>query len=187
MGFRAFIAVSVGSPPAIARVLGELARVEADLKVVPPENVHVTLAFLGQTDERLVPKVRDAMASAARGVAPMDVTLRGLGTFPPHGSPRVIWVAMEGASALSGMEAALRPPLGAVGFELDARPFQPHLTLARARSARGAADVRAFVEARSTEEFGTVRIEDVRLYKSHLSPKGPTYDVVECVPLGAAA
>lgn len=185
--FRAFVAVHVDPLPGIRALLEGLRDTGADLKVVDPENLHLTLKFLGDTPTARVPDVRAAMEEATAGEAPITLTFEGVGSFGPRDAPRVVWVGVEGGDALARVAKRLDDALAARGVsEKERRPFRAHLTLARSRTPRGGGDVSAFVRAHSRALAGEERVEDVRLMRSTLTPRGPEYSVVESVPLGGA-
>lgn len=183
MSFRGFLAVEVGSLPTLVPLLDALKGTGADLKVVAPGNLHLTLKFLGQVPEGQVPRIEEAVRAATAGEAPFTMRLRGAGTFPPRGAPRVVWAGLEGADALARIAARLEERLAPLGFPPEARPFRPHVTLARARSPRGKDRVIGAVQAHAERELGTVDVRDVRLMRSDLSPAGPAYTPVLTVPL----
>jgi 2'-5' RNA ligase len=185
--YRAFVAVDATQLPGVPAVLTDLAALDADLKPVAAANLHVTLAFLGNVPDEATPRLREAIVDASAPERAFSIEAHGLGSFPSGGAPRVLWIGLRGCEPLARIVDRLRPLLAAIGVETEDRPFSPHLTLARARSSRGSSLVRAFVEARKDAAFGRLRVADVRLNRSTLSPKGPRYDVVESVPLAGAA
>lgn len=119
----------------IERLSAAFARMETALpfrKWTHPADLHVTLHFLGDTRADRLDAVRAALAQAAAATAPMQLTLTAPGTFGPPNAPRILWLGLEGdVGSLRHLHAALAPGLSAAGFALDARPFRPHLTLAR--------------------------------------------------------
>ncbi|MDV2504162.1 MAG: RNA 2',3'-cyclic phosphodiesterase [bacterium] len=184
---RAFIAVDV--PPPVQEALGELQRgmEEAGLKArwPRPQDVHVTLAFLGNVPSEQVPELRAAMEEAAQGAGPLEVHVGGVGAFPNERWPRVIWVGFEeptgGLAALhKRLEAALVP----LGYEPEDRPFRPHLTVARIKVPARAGQVVHALEAHKDVDLGKITIDRIVLYQSTLKPTGPAYTVLEEVALG---
>lgn len=181
MPFRAFVAVDVGPRPSLVRRLDALRATGADLKVVPPGNLHVTLKFLGWVEDDRVPACVDAIRAAVAGERPFAMRVRGAGQFPPRGAGRVWWTDLEGAEPLARMAARLEDGFERLGFPREARPFAPHLTLARARSSAGADRAARAMAAVPVDE--EVRVADVVLYRSDLARSGPTYTPVARVPL----
>ncbi len=181
--FRAFISADLPPFPRIEAFLQELRAASRDLKLVSGDHLHLTLKFLGDTEEGLVPEIVSAMREASAGVPPLDLRVRGTGAFPTPSHPKVIWIGIEGAEALGRIAKSLDEHLRALGFEPEQRGWSPHVTLARVRTPRGLERVREILQARASEEFAQVRLEEIRLKRSVLTPQGPEYTSVEAVRL----
>jgi len=174
---RCFISVDMSNDPVLA-CLRELGRVQAALRLVSQENIHLTLKFLGEVKEEVIPEVSTAMKDALQGIEPFDVTFRGLGTFPSLNYMRVVWVGIgKNREKLIEAQRSLDKRLAKLGFRRDKR-FEPHLTLARVKSQRGKGELREFIMKHADTDFGAVRIEMVELKKSVLTPKGPIYTTI---------
>ena len=178
MRFRAFIAVDVVPNDALVSVLRDLQRCRADLKIVRSDLLHVTLKFLGDTEESLVEEITRRMADAAKRIQPFEIRLTGMGAFPSMSNIRVIWVGIEDGRELAEIAKELEASLDELGFQRDRRGFAPHLTIARTRSTRNIASVQELLRRNAASAFGTYRIDRILLKKSVLSPQGPTYSVV---------
>lgn len=143
---------------------------------VEPENLHLTLKFLGEVDETRVPPLREVLALPLSGPV-FTAVLSGTGVFPPGGAPRVIWLgASEGAIALEALHAQVEGRLGPLGFGPEDRAFTAHLTLGRVREAGGAVGpgIRRIVQEAVVEPIHWI-VSGVTLYQSQLSPHGPRY------------
>lgn len=161
-------------------------RAADEIRWVPPENVHLTLQFLGAVPEERVAAVEAALRAAAAASRPLSLEVRGAGGFPNARRPRVVWAGVAGDVApLAALAAGLGRRLAPLGFPPEDRPFSAHLTLGRAREGRGAPGL-AGALAGFAEDAGTPwRATDVVLFESHLSPKGPRYEPLVHTPLGA--
>jgi 2'-5' RNA ligase len=189
---RLFVAAWL--PDAAAReAAGVLRRLRADagvadVKWVSPENLHVTLRFLGDVEEDRVPAVRDCVERAAAGVLPFRLRLAGVGAFPPRGAPRVLWIGIaDGAKELARLASRTEKQLldrGLIGAP-ETRPFRAHVTLGRPRGTRSPGRT-ADLLGEVAFEGGAHRLEEVRLVESRLSPRGASYTAVARVPLGGA-
>lgn len=186
MPFRAFVAVAVPPLPRVEALLETLRGTGADLKVVDPRHLHLTLSFLGQVPDDAPARAERALRAATRGVAPFTLRLRGVGAFPNARRPRVVWAGLEGAGPLDEVAARARAELEREDLPGDAKPFRAHLTLARAREHGSVSGVPEFLAAHAADELGEFRVDEVRLLESHLSPKGPKYEARVSVPLGAS-
>jgi len=182
MKFRAFIAVDVGPLPALLELADKLRAARADIKLVEPENIHVTLKFLGDTEEDLVEEIHRHMSESVKDVEPFTLRLEKMGAFPGLNYMRVVWVGMEGAEPLVQIARSLNSALKPLGFRSDKKGFKPHLTVARVRSPRNINELRQAIEAHMENPFGEVQVDRIVLKKSVLSSQGPTYsDVREVV------
>ena len=190
MEIRCFIALNLP-----AEIKGRLAELEARLKEsradvswVKPENVHLTLKFLGGVEEARVPIVKRAVQERLRREGPLVLTLAGLGVFPNPRSPRVVWVAVEGdTERLQNLQESLEQALGEVGFPREARSFSPHITLGRMRSRQGATGLMELVGRLGANEVGSMRAESIELMRSQLHPAGAVYTILESFPLSASS
>ncbi|QCJ46915.1 RNA 2',3'-cyclic phosphodiesterase [Haloprofundus sp. MHR1] len=164
---------------AVAAVQDDLRDAEG-LRFVDPTRAHLTLKFLGETDENRLEEVGEALESAvdAADVDPFEATVGGLGVFPSLDYITVVWLGLEaGGERTTRLAEAVERETTAIGFEPESREFTPHVTLARMDDARGKDVVRRVV--RGTEPtVGTFRVEKLRLKQSVLGPDGPEYSTV---------
>jgi RNA 2',3'-cyclic 3'-phosphodiesterase len=156
-----------------------------DARWIPEDNLHVTLWFLGEVDESGLEALH-GVAAGPFAIAPFDLRLGGVGTFPPSGPPRVIWMgATAGATEIRALYGSLSARLLPLGYRPEGRPFTPHLTLARVRQrpARRVAPAvrRAILD--DAPDAGGSRVDAVTLFRSRLAPRGAAYDPVLRVPL----
>ncbi len=183
---RIFIAVPLD--PALQRVIAALERrmeeAGARLRWIRPENLHFTLRFLGHISEAELVRAQTAAHSAASGIAPFGIELRGVGAFPNLRRPQVAWVGVDrGAEALGALARRLEEDLAAWGFPREPREFHAHLTLARLKDGRlGDAAGRALAEFEAVE-VGRQDVASLVVMESLLRPQGPLYIQVEEVPL----
>jgi len=184
--FRAFIAVEVDPSDRLIAAIRELAQSRADLKLVRPEQLHITLKFLGDTEEGAVDEILSGMRSSAAGIEPFSMKMVGMGAFPSLSNIRVVWAGIEDGKLLGEISNRLDDSLRALGFERDRKGFVPHLTLARTRSPRNLANVQEIIKANAATDFGEYPVERILLKKSVLSPQGPTYSIVREHRLGSS-
>jgi 2'-5' RNA ligase len=178
MGIRCFVAVWL--PGELKAGIGlkteRLRKIDADVRWVPPENLHLTLKFLGNTPEELLPEIRTRLAKAAGSFSGFTAAFSGLGVFPGTKRPRVVWIGVrEGAEALRGLQESVENSILDLGFEPEQRSFSPHLTLGRLRSQRGRDALIRELDAIGKTEFGLMEVRGVCLFRSDLSPKGAKY------------
>ncbi len=178
---RSFIAFDIDNPAVrnnLAKAQASVAQTGADVKVVETENIHVTMRFLGDISLDTVERVFEEMKKVQ--FVPFNAQLKGIGVFPTLSYPRVVWAGItEGANELRSIFDQLEPRLRGLGFAADQHGFSPHLTIARVRSGRNKAQLADFVKQNTDLDFGIIRAECLRLKKSVLSPKGPTYSTLK--------
>ncbi len=183
---RSFIAFDMDNEVVLtklAAVQKQLVETGADLKMVAPQNIHITIRFLGNISPGMVDKVFEAMQKVQ--FKPFVVQLCGLGVFPSLNYPRVVWAGMTvGAEQLKSIASQLEPHIQALGFARDTYGFSPHLTIARVRSGKNKQNLAELVTKKASYDFGTINADCLRLKQSVLSPKGPTYSTLKefCPP-----
>ncbi|MFB3852521.1 MAG: RNA 2',3'-cyclic phosphodiesterase [Vicinamibacterales bacterium] len=151
---------------------------------VKAANMHLTLRFLGEVNEQVAERVRELVARPF-GMKPFDIELGGLGMFPITGRPRVLWIGLRaGFPQLEALASEVGSRLESLGIPPEGRPFQAHLTLARFREP-AAEQVRREV-AGEPVAAGRCAVEEVVLFESRLSPKGPEYHALVRAPLSGS-
>lgn len=179
---RCFIAVKVDNP-LVNSFIGELLEVGAALRPVKPENLHLTLKFLGEVPEDAVKGIKKAMDDSFSGFESFEASLFGTGTFPSMNYMRVVWIGFqENRERFIEMQRMVDKNLVPLGFDSDKR-FHPHLTIARVKSQKGKGKLKVFINKNKERSFGKLKVGSVELKKSVLSPKGPTYSTIEEVKL----
>jgi 2'-5' RNA ligase len=178
---RSFLAFDMDSQAVlrkITEVQSALVKTGADLKPVEPQNIHITVRFLGDILPATVDKVFEEMKKTQ--FAPFNVKIHGVGVFPTINYPRVVWAGItEGAKQLQNIFNQLEPRLQGLGFSPDPKGFNPHLTIARVRSARNKPPLVKFISENPEFEFGTVRAACLKLKKSELTSRGPIYSTLK--------
>ena len=173
-GRRLFYALPL-PPEATAEIAAVIERVRdegvpgggRDVRWVRLDGLHLTLRFLGPTLEDRLEAARAAVATAVTGRAPFDVAIGGAGVFPPVGRPRALWLGLrEGVAELRGLAEAVDGALAASGWAPDAKPFRPHLTLARSDGVPAGAAIGARLAEVAAEMDVRFRAERIGLYES---------------------
>ncbi len=186
---RLFIALPI--EPTVTQFLAEtitrLREVGGNVKWVDPKNVHLTLKFLGDTDEKLVERITEKIDKIASRNSPINATLDRLGAFPNLRRPRVFWASLtsaeSGLETLKHMAGAVDLAVSKLGFERENRPFKSHLTLGRVRTPSGLEALTDYVETMQIESC-PVHLDRMVLFKSTLTPKGPIYERLHEAVLG---
>lgn len=178
-GVRAFLAFDVEDEKVLERIVRaqrELMPTGAHLKLVKPENIHVTMRFLGTIDSRmveLISKFLDEMKFQE-----FEIELKGLGAFPRPTSPRVIWIGVgRGNEELTKVFNEMEPRLNSIGIRSDIRPFHAHVTIARVKGGERGRLIEV-MRKWADYEFGVISGKYFRLRQSVLTSKGPVYSTV---------
>jgi 2'-5' RNA ligase len=181
---RLFVALEIG--PAARECVGHEQRRLAEtmrgsaVRWVKQDQLHITLVFLGDVRDERAARAIDAMHQPLPQ-APFQFELGGLGTFPPRGAPRALWIAVKsGAEHVVRVQASIAERFADLGFDLERRPFSPHLTLARWRDSRPSDRLRT--ETATPPPIVRVDARSVTLFQSRVSSAGSTYtQLAECL------
>jgi RNA 2',3'-cyclic 3'-phosphodiesterase len=167
------------------RALGPARRAAGDgpISWTKPDQMHLTLAFLGEQPPEALERLYGA-AGPCSELKVFEASLSGAGAFPNPRRAHVIWLGIaEGGSELSALAERLCSGLQAAGFELETRPFRPHLTVARVKRGGERDAERALRATSDVGEVARFRVGRLLLMKSELSPKGARHEEVRAFPL----
>jgi 2'-5' RNA ligase len=188
---RSFIALDPGPVIrdrmiALQKELAGAARAGADVKWVEPANLHITLLFLGEVDDRDVVPVCRAVTETAETRGAFELSVEGAGCFPNMRRPRVVWLGVgRGAVDVAGLHDALEGPLLQLGcYRREERKFTPHVTLGRVQGDGSTNELCAALLKHKGYQAGTTDIREVHVMSSELSPRGPVYTVMSRARLG---
>ncbi len=175
---RAFIAIDITSEirRQLAEFIDQNRGLFAGARWVRPENMHVTLKFLGAVPVEQQVRI-EAVLSRVKS-PPFEISIRGLGFFPNVRSPRVFWAGIHAGDELPALASAVEQALLPLGFPQEKQSYRPHLTLARfdpRKKVQGLAGAAQCLMERSQPDFGTMTCTDFFLYESKLSSQGSRY------------
>lgn len=178
---RSFIAFDMENDTVLNRIAAAqklLVQTDADLKLVEPRNIHITIRFLGNITPATAEKILEEMKKTQ--FTPFIAKISGIGAFPNPRYPRVVWAGItEGADQLKNVFSQLEPRLQGLGFTPDPKGFSPHLTIARVRSGRNKQQLAECLDKNTDYDFGTINAKCLRLKKSTLTPRGPIYSTLK--------
>ena len=169
----------------LAALLESLRAVSSQTRWVRPENLHVTLKFMGEVPETKLAATRSVLAGV-RSDQPVTVDFRGLGFFPNEKRPRVFWAGIEASPNLKTLAADIESVVEKLGIPREQRPFSPHLTLARFEPPGLPEKLRSAIQENAAREFGSLRTNQYHLIESKLKPSGAEYTTLESFPFAAA-
>jgi 2'-5' RNA ligase len=177
---RSFIAIEIENQDVLNRISNlqsTLYDTGANIKLVKPENVHITLKFLGDVDPFLIKKISNTLQTVR--FKPFNATLSGVGVFPSIRRINVVWAGITvGASTFVTLHRQIELQLQALSISPSRRGFKPHVTIARLRSARNINHLVQIVLALKDYDFGTFTVHSLKLKESVLTPQGPRYSTL---------
>ncbi|MBN1912082.1 MAG: RNA 2',3'-cyclic phosphodiesterase [Pirellulales bacterium] len=186
---RTFVAIPASADvrAAAGKLIEQLRSASVDVKWVEPENLHVTVKFLGDVALKETARVCEAVQRAAAEVEPFDLTFGGVGAFPNPARPRTIWLGTTGdETSLLALHASVEKRLQKLGFRREARRFHAHLTLGRVRQfGPGLGQLSELLRQHAQTEAGRQSVCELVVFSSELTPSGPTYAPLGRAPLGA--
>jgi 2'-5' RNA ligase len=178
---RTFIAI--GLPQEVKNFLGSLQEIlkagQADVKWVSPENIHLTLKFLGERDKKKIEAVIKIIDEVCGKTPDFRLAFSSLGAFPKKEYPRVVWVGLsEGEAEVRQIAERLENEICRLGIAKEKRPFSSHITLGRVRSAHNRSQLVErlnYLEKNFPQEKPDCQAAKITLFKSTLTPSGPIY------------
>jgi RNA 2',3'-cyclic 3'-phosphodiesterase len=150
----------------------------SSIKWVKPENIHLTLKFLGDTASTKLPELQQRISSVCNSVKPFRITVLGTGGFPSRKTPKVLWAGLNAEEALDHLYHALDAEMAKFGFPKENRPFSPHLTLARIPSPAESPALDSTLKHLfnvQNKNFGMVIVRRITLFQSTLASGGSIY------------
>lgn len=181
---RAFIALptteAVQQRLAEIRSLLEIAN--ADVKWDAAEKYHITLKFIGDVEESLLPSLEESLCSILAKQGSFSYAFSGLGVFPSARDPKVVWAGVEDVRRIDTLQASVEEACTKAGLPAERRPFHPHITLGRVKGPQN--------RARLIEHINTVTFDrisafcsSVQIIKSDLRPEGSHYTILNTISL----
>ncbi len=181
MGKRLFIAVKVKFGQETTKAFHYIQRqLEREkIKWVDPDNVHLTIKFLGDTDEELIDDIKQSLENITQAFPPTRLKMKSMGVFPGMHRPRVLWLGLEHDPVVWQMAATIEQAMTSLGFEPEERDFKPHITLGRIKFLRDRRTLQHLLDKYNNHFFQEIPVDKIILYESQLQPSGPIY-----TPLG---
>jgi len=179
---RTFIALDLGKPirDRLVALQDNFAKDTSGVKWVGPDNLHVTLLFLGEVEDRDVPAVCRAVADVTQTLPLFSISVEGVGCFPNPRRPHVLWVGVRaGAQDVVALHDAIEPPLLVLGcYRREERKYSPHVTLGRLRSQQAPLGFAQALTKYQAWKAGDAVVGEVHVMSSELTPQGPNYSVL---------
>jgi 2'-5' RNA ligase len=145
---------------------------------VSTDNIHLTMAFLGDTEEERIKIAGLVLKQKCSGFGEFDFIISGTGVYKSLREPKVIWAGIEYSERLISLNKMIVNGLLDTGFNLDERPFRPHITLGRIRSIKDHDTFRTIIEKNKETKIQKIHVDSVILFESILKPEGPVYNPI---------
>jgi RNA 2',3'-cyclic 3'-phosphodiesterase len=178
---RAFIAIDLPSTlreKLVVLIDGLQSVSPGGVRWVPVKNIHLTLKFLGDISPANLQVLSKILAAETKNCAPFTMEVGGIGAFPNHRRPRVIWIGVSAPSALDHLQRNIEAETSRLGYTPEERPFSPHLTIGRVTHNASPNDIRQLSETLvnlETGVLGQVVVDKISLFRSDLYPNCAVY------------
>lgn len=183
---RAFIAIELNENirNLLAKIQGYLKQLECDIKWVKPQNLHITIKFLGDVALQQLDAIKEGLQTTMTEIQPFAFTLTELGTFPDAKRPRVVWVGIDDQNLQAKKIAELTEnTLAQLGFKKEDKKFSPHITIGRIKSNKNLHQLSMEIKRYPLPTDIVQSITHISVYKSTLTPSGPIYEVLDKIQL----
>ncbi|MCF6149559.1 MAG: RNA 2',3'-cyclic phosphodiesterase [Candidatus Kuenenia sp.] len=187
MDVRLFIAIEITDTirKNLSIFQNDLKKTSADIKWVAPENLHITLKFIGATDDDKIGNIITVINQSVVNIKPFDLCYMGAGVFPAGKNPRVIFAkAVDSNGVLTTIYEKLNSQLSVMGITYDERKFEAHVTVGRVKTRKNINNLMDCINSYRDFTFGNENIDHLVLMKSDLSREGPTYTRLNTISFG---
>ena len=175
MTIRTFIAFAVDPEPQLCRVVDQLGLIGAPVRISKSADLHLTLKFLGATDDAVLPELTGLLNQLAGSSASIRTPLSGLGVFPDRRRPTVVWAGLE-EPQVNRLQTHIEERVAELGWDPEQRPFRPHVTLARVNPRKPVPRLlNELLDKHESTEFGVYELNRVVLYQSVTTGDGVRY------------
>ena len=177
---RIFIAIKIEADQRLLEMISSFKKglKEDSVKWTEPENLHITLAFLGDTHEGKINSISSMLTEKCSGSGKFDMVLKGAGLFKNIKDPRIIWTAIEPSGKLTDLYSSVMGGLKDLDINIEERHFKPHLTLGRVRSIKNTEILKSLIAMYQDTEIQKTEVSEVILYESILKQSGAVYKVI---------
>ncbi|MCX6254086.1 MAG: RNA 2',3'-cyclic phosphodiesterase [Bacteroidia bacterium] len=174
---RIFIALKVEAEESLLKMISSLKSglSNESIKWTNPNNIHITLAFLGDTEEERIKIISAMLKEKCEGFGKFELIIRGSGVFKNLSDPRVIWTGIDPSGKLAQLNDFIMNGLKSADIKMEGRPFKPHLTLGRIKYLKDLTILKTLMDKFQNSEIQKVPVNEVILYESILLQSGPVY------------
>ncbi len=170
----------------IEKFLAPFKKISSPVRWVNPENVHVTLKFIGEVAEEKYAKIEKYLGEAEFDTGPFDLRLAGCGKFGRRETLDIFWIGITPCDSLTRVFKKIEDSLAKLGIEKENRPFTPHITVGRNKKNFNFKSFLQLVEENRDRSISEFNVDRFQVFKSQLRPEGPVYTILKEIPLAQA-
>ncbi len=170
----------------IEKFLAPFKKISSPIRWAKPENVHITLKFIGEVPEEKYAKIEKHLGEADFNTGPFDLRLAGCGKFGRGNSLDIFWIGISPCDPLTRVFKKIEDTLAKSGIEKEKRPFTPHITVGRNKKNFNFKSFFQLIEENRDRLISEFNVDRFQVFKSQLKPEGPIYTILKEIPLAQA-
>ncbi len=183
---RTFIAIEI---PLSNQTVDFINNIKSDLKDekirwVASNNMHITLFFLGDTNENEIGSICTKLSGALKDIDSFELICKGLGIFRSVYNPKALWLGFDKSGMLNSLKVEIGKVISDFGFTIEERKFKPHLTLGRMKYIKDRNNLKLLLEKYKDTYIQKFQISEIIFYESQLTTVGPIYKIIQKFSLG---
>lgn len=177
---RTFIAVKIPLKKGALEIIQDIKNEFKNDKIkwVESWNLHITLYFLGDTEENRIEGVIETLKENLNQFEKFNLKLNGIGVFGAARDPKVIWIGIDKSEQFQKLKLIINNSLKELGFKVDEKVFKPHLTIGRIKYIRDKTKLKNLLKQHETLKLGVIEVDKVYYYESQLTQRGPIYKIL---------
>ena len=177
---RAFLAIDIDKKliPPIKNIQEEFKKTNTNIKYVEIKNIHLTLKFFGNINEKMIDKISIATENTLKKYNSLKINIKGTGTFPNENHIKVIWIGITKNPILNNLQHELDEEFEKLGFKKE-KNYSHHLTIGRMKSPKNKEEIKEKLNTFKNTKIGEMKIREISLKKSELTPNGPIYSNIK--------
>jgi 2'-5' RNA ligase len=174
---RIFIAIKIEPEEKLMKMISSYksALSRDNIKWINPDNIHITIVFLGDTEDTLIASIIRMLIEKCEKSGRFELIIKGTGVFKNLNDPRIIWTGIEKSEKLINLSELIQNGLTEIGIKTESRPFNPHLTMGRIKHLKPGNNLKELIGRYKEMEFQKVSVNEVILFESKLHSTGPEY------------